>query len=467
MLAISYTAMTLAVIAISTVCVLLVLGYRFDFASNQVERGALLQFSSFPSGATITLDNAQLSFTTPGKQDVKAIVHDVSFSKNGYRTWSKHFVARAGEVRWLNYARLIPTTVQTDSLKEFSGLADESTSPDRDWLLVLPVATTPQFVLADLRDPKNIKYTDMGIPNESLTLPKGSKHSYAIVEWDLSSKYVLVRHDFGKNQHEYIRLNRSDAKDVVNLSTKLGVTLEDIHFSSGSVLYGIENGNLRRFDLGSSSLSEPLAANVTAMRLYGEKTVALVQHVDDTFVVSAYIDGSVYKVASYDDTIAVRAELTRYFNEYYIAITRGASFEIVKNPNKTATSGLEKLVTLTYPGQIKWLDISSSGRHVIAGNGTQFLTYDIELSLRSDTNLPSLSTTNTERAPQWLDGFLLVSTADNKLRLVDFDGDNQQIVTDALAGFAVSLSSDNKLLYSFSKTQAGKVSLQVSKMTID
>lgn len=467
MLVINYIAMTLAVIAISAVCILLVLGYRFDFASNQVERGALLQFSSFPSGATIRLDNTTLSFTTPGKQDIDAVVHNVSFSKTGYRTWSKHFVARAGEVRWLNYARLVPTTVQTDSLKEFSSLADEQTSPDRNWLLVLPSVSEPQFTLADMRTPANVKYTDLAIPSDALTMPAGSGHAYAIVEWDLSSKYMLIRHDYGSAQHEYIRLNRSDSKDTVNLSTKFGVTLSDIHFSSGSVFYGIENGNLRRLDIGSSSLSEPLASSVVSMRLYGEKTMAVVRHKDAKYLVDAYIDDTLHTVATYDDSIVIQSELTRYFSDYYIAIARGASFELIKNPNKTAGNGLEKVVTLTYPGDMKWLDISSSGRHVIAGYGTQFLTYDIELEQRSDTSLPNLSTTDPTTPPQWLDGYVLVSTADNRLRLVDFDGDNQQIVTDALPAQTVSLSNDNKLLFSFSKTQTGAVSFQASKMTTD
>lgn len=462
----SYVAMTVAVVAISTICILLVLGYRFDFASNQVERGALLQFSSYPSGATVVLNNQKLSFTTPGKQDVRASAHNVSFSKNGYRTWSKQFVARAGEVRWLNYARLVPTTVETSSVKEFPSLAAERVSPDRNWLLVLPDAATPTFTLTDLRDAKAIKYSELTIPTEAITASE--IHSYTIVEWDLSSKYILVRHSYGADQHEYIRLNRTDTKDIVNLSTKLGVTLSDIHFSSGSVFYGVENGNLRRFDLGNSSLSEPLATSVVTMRLYGEKTIALVSHKDAQYSVGVLIDDRLHTVATYDDTVGVIAEATRYFSDYYIAIARGASFELVKNPNKTAGQGLEKIVTLTYPGDIKWLDISSSGRHIIAGQGTQFLTYDIELKQRTDTNLPNLAeTVNASRPPQWLDGFVLVSTADNKLRMVDFDGDNQQIVTDALAGFPVSLSNDNKLLYSFSKTQSGTIALQASKMTVD
>src|SRR5664279_2456933 len=81
----SYIAMTIAVIIISTVCILLALGYRFDFSSRSVEQGALLQFDSFPNGAQITLNNTVLSYKTSGKTEVDTGTHDVVFSRDGYR----------------------------------------------------------------------------------------------------------------------------------------------------------------------------------------------------------------------------------------------------------------------------------------------------------------------------------------------------------------------------------------------
>lgn len=123
-------------------------------------------------------------------------------------------------------------------------------------------------------------------------------------------------------------------------------------------------------------------------------------------------------------------------------------------------------MTLTYPGNVQWLDMSANGRFVIAGIGTQFMTYDIELEQRSDVSLPG-NPSDTTRPLQWLDDHILVSTADNKIRMSDFDGDNQQIIVDALPAQPVTLSPDQTLLYSFSKTQSGKVALQVSKMTVN
>lgn len=461
-LILSYSLMTLAVIAISTICILLVLGYRFD---GKVERGSLLQFESFPSGASIDLDGRQLGFQTPGKRDVSAGAHEVTLSRNGYRSWSKRFDTTAGEVRWLNYARLVPTTVNTTSVKEFPSLASQLPSPDRRWIALVAKPDTPTLTFADLRDNKKIEFVDISIPAEALTLPAGSTHSFKVVEWNFGASFVLVRHDF-TGGHEFIRVSRSDPKNIVNISTKFGLTLSDLHFSNDNVLYGVENGNLRRIDVGGSSLSEPIAKNVVDFKLYGDRDLVILRHEENRFYVSSSIGGNEPKaVTNYDDTLPVLIDLTKYFNEYYVAIARGASFELIKNPEKTDGAGLRKIITLTYPGEMKWLDVSATGRLVIAGSGTQFMTYDIELARRSDVSFPGVLD-DTTRPPQWLDSFLLVSTADNKLRISDFDGENQQIIVDTLPAQPVTLSPDQTLLYSFSKTQTGAISLQASKMTV-
>ena len=465
-LLVSYAAMTLAVIAISAVCILLVLGYHFDFTNNRVEPGALLQLGSFPSGAQINLDGEQLSFNTPGKRDLTVGPHDIRFQKDGYREWTKHFTVSASEVRWLDYARLVPTTIATSSVKELtSGPADELPAPDNKRIIVLSKADTPVLTLLNLSDPKQLVETTITIPDTALTLPTSSTHSYRLVEWSLGSKYLIVRHDFTSGS-EYLRINSNDPKDIVNISSKFGVVLTDLHFSGDTVFYGVENGNLRRFDLGASSISEPIVRDIVSMKLYGSSDMAYVRHANAHYEVGVIFGGMTHLVSTYDDTTPLLVDVSQYYNEHYIAITRGASFELIKNPERSAKDGMAKVITLSYPSDLKWLDIASNGRFVIAGNGTQFMTYDIELATRSDTNYPGVLSDSSIQ-PQWLDDYTLVSTADNKLRLSDFDGENQQIITDVLPSRAVMLSTDGKLLYSFAKTTSGVLSLQVSKMTTD
>lgn len=459
--------MTISVIIISTICILLALGYRFDFTSNKVEQAALLQLDSFPDQATVFLDNVKLSFKTAGKIEVSAGAHDVTMQRSGYRDWTKHFTVKPGEVYWLSYARLIPTTVATDSLHELSGLAGSIASPDHKQIVALVKSDSQVLEDINVSDPTKVTYTTITLPSSTYSQPAGASHTFRLVEWSLSSKYFLVQHDTSTGVREYIRVSATDTNDIVNVSAKFGLNFSDMHFSSDTTFYALENGNVRRVDLGSSSLSEPLVKDVTQMKLYGSEDLAYVRHTNASYEVGVAIGGtSPHVVSTYDDATPLIVDISKYYNEYYVAVTRGASFELIKNPQKTAKDGLVKVVTLTYPGDIKWLDFSNNGRFVIAGNGAQFMTYDSELQTTIDVNFPSLLTDPTIR-PQWLDDFVLVSTADNKLRLSDYSGDNQQIITDALPAQTVMLSSDGTLLYSFTKSQIGTVSLQVSKMTTD
>lgn len=461
---ITYAVMTIAVVAISIVCILLVMGYRFNFEKSRLEQGALLQFRSAPSGAQIYLNDEKMPFNTPGKREVKVGQHDVTISRKGYRDWTKSFNIKAGEVRWLNYARLVPTTVSTSTVKTVEGATSVAAAPNHRYIAVVEKADTPVVTVFDVNDSKKIKNIKITIPKEKLTLPEGAQHGYKLVEWNLASKYLLVNHTFN-DQQEFLRLTVDDFEDVVNISTKFAVPMRDVHFSENAQVYGVENGNLRRFDVASGSMSEPLAQNVVSMNLYSAHDFVYVSHVNNRYEVRVIVDRAQSKrVATYDNTVPVRVDLSKYFNEYYVAIARGASFEMVKNPQKDADHGLKKVLTLTLPGEASWIDMSPDGRFAVVGNGTKLITYDIELKDYSNVTFPG-NPSDPSRAPSWLDDYLLVSTADNKLRISDFDGDNQQIITDALPYLPVMLSGDGSLLYNFASNHEGAIVLQSSKMT--
>lgn len=461
-LLLTYVFMTIAVVVISTVSILLVLGYRFNLTQNVVERGALLQFKSFPTGANITVDDEMLSFKTPGKRDMSATTHDITYSLDGYRNWTKQVSLKAGEVRWLNYARLVPTTVNTTIVKEIGTVAGALPNKDGKKIAVLTKLNQATIQLFDVSSATNVTSTTFEIPAASLTTPAGSTNAYSLREWSPSGKYLLVRHTYGST-NEFLRVNASDPADTVNLSTKFGVTFDTLRFSTDTVFYGIENGNLRKFDLGASSLSEPLVHNAVSMVLYGDSKLAYVQHDKTSYKVGVVIDGTAHDVVTYDDTILPLIDFSNYYNNFYLAVSRGSSVTLVKSPEKIA-DGASSTKELSFPNGISWLNISPEGRFVLAGRGNQFLSYDIEIDTKTDVNFPGTPSATTQR-PQWLDSYILVASADAKLRLSDYDGDNQQIVTGVLAGYPVMLSSNQEVLYSFSKTGAGSVVLQASNMT--
>ena len=465
MLFFTYGVMTAAVAAISTICVLLVLGYRFDFGARTVEQGGLLQFRSVPESAKISLDGQELNFVTPGKRNVDVGTHEVRMYREGYRDWAKTVTVKAGELRWLNYARLIPKNVTTNSVHEFATLADEKPSPDRKWMALLPAADKPELIIADIRADDKPIFTSLALPAAAYTNVEGQAHHFSLVEWDFGSRYLLVKHIIG-DKTEFIRVDRTNPAATQNLTTLFSVPLSDVHFSgtSGSVFYGLETTNVRKLDSGTGTISQPLIKDVTHFTLYRTDTVAFTTHTGRTIGAGIYADNKAYIVRTYDDTVPVYAEVTMYFSKNYLAVARGTQVELVKEPelSKGSTIGTPKI---SLPAGVQWLRFGASGRFVVVGNGTQYALLDIETNEKFTVNLPGTAA-DLSKPLQWLDDYSLVSSADKDLRITEFDGGNQQIITDAEPGYAVTLNDDSTLLYSVARTQTGAFSLQVSQLKV-
>lgn len=462
----TYGVMSLAVVVISALCIFLALGYGFDFKQNAVVQRALVQFRSFPANARITFDNKELSFNTPGKANIDVGQHTTIMKLDGYRDWSKTLTLDAGELRWLNYARLVPKTVTTTNVKDFAVVSSNIPSPDRKWMAIYNESEKPEFVIADLRDSDKVVYTTVTLPLNSYTSIVGQPHHFSFVEWDFGARFLLVKHTVA-DKTEFIRVDRAGQVPPVNISTKLTIAINDIHFSgtSGNVFYAKDASDLRKLDISAGTISAPIASQVNSFVLYKTDTLAYVSDKADVRRVGVRIDDqNKVDLRHYDATQPVLTSISSYFSDTFVAIARGTSVEIIKNPFDQETANKAR-ATMTLPVSASWLQISTSGRFVVAGTGTQFVAYDLETNEMFSVNLPGKSADNTKPL-SWLDDYNMVSTADQNLRLSEFDGANQQIITDVAPGFLTTLSDDNKMLYSITKTTNG-YSLQASKMTIE
>lgn len=461
----TYGVMTLATIGISIICIMLVLGYRFDFTRHTVSQGALIQFRSFPEGARITFDDQLLSFLTPGKRNVDVGQHSVVYQLNGYREWSKTINATAGELRWLNYARLIPQSVTTNTVKDLPAVTSNIPSPDRKWMAIWGAANKAELTIADLRDSQQPKLETIALPASSYTDVAGQKHSFKLEEWDFSGRYLLIRHVIGKKT-EFLRFDRTRPADTQNISSILKVEISKLHFSgtSGNVFYGLQGTDIRKFDIGAKNISSPVASIVRSFTLYKTNSLGYVRDEGDQRIVGVSIDGEASAVRSYDITEPILTDISSYFSHYYVAIARGTRVDIVKDPIGPAPNARKTIASFQVPVGAKWLQFSNNGRFVVAGSGSQFVTYDMETREEFSVNLPGSGV--PDKPLQWLDDYILVSSPDKNLRLSEFDGGNQQVITDVEPGFSVTLSEDGKALFSIARTSGGFV-LQSSKMVID
>ena len=456
--------MTIATVAFSFICILLILGYQFNLQKGTVEQGGLLQFRSFPSGATINLDKKTLNFKTPGKENVEVGTHTVVMSRSGYREWSKSFAIKAGELRWLNYTRFVPNNITTNNLRSFEVLTGSLPSPDRKWMLLYGAADVPVVTLVDIRDAANIKYQTLTLPSTSYTVTPGQPQSFKLKEWDFGARYALVEHRDGANL-EILRIDRTDIAATRNLTAQINLPISDIHFSgtSGNVFYALAGTDIRRFDIGNGTISEPLASNVTSFKLYKENVIAYTTSKDNQNSAGVIVDNKATIVKTFDASLPISVDISEYFDHLYLAVARDTKVEIIKDPVRSAGTSPKSLATASLPEGVKWIRFSAPGRFVVAGNGNHFVTRDLETEETFTTALPGTSTDPT--APlQWLDDYYLVSDAEGSVRLSEFDGQNQNLITNVAPGFKVTLSDNGNFLYSVSASQSG-FTLQSSKMT--
>lgn len=459
----TYGAMTLAVVVGVLFTLAWVSGFRFNLNSREISQVALLQFRSFPSGANVDIDGKKQTFSTPGRQNVKAGASDIRMYKNGYRDWAKPVNLRAGEIRWLDYARLIPQSVTTDSVQTFPALKEMLASPDAHWILMRTTDTAREFTLADISDPKNVRFSQLAIPGAALTPSgEGQTESFAIVEWDSGSRFALIKHVVG-DKTEFVRIDRKNPGTAVNLTRDFNIAIAYPRFSgsSGNVFFALTGTDLRKIDYGNNSVSAPLVSDVTSYNLYGDNKLTYVAKTAKTpqqQIVGIYIDGKNTIVKTYNEIMPTFAEFTHYYDSDYLAIGRSETVSVIASPLSSDASNVSA-VYLSSPGGMDFMMFNNSGRFVIAGKDTKLVSYDLETGEHY-----SFATGGFKGVPQWLDDYYLVDPSGNKVLFVEFDGMNRNEIVSGRGN--VTLSGDGKYMFSLADGSAGAV-LQRSKLVTD
>lgn len=464
----TYGAMTLAAVFGVLLSLAWAMGFRFDFNGGKLTQVALLQFDSFPNGATVKINGETLSSKTTTRENVQSGENTVEITKTGYRSWQKTVTLDPSEVRWLDYIRLIPNSITTDQIKSFSTVSEMLESPNQHWILLRTSdneRTNNAYVLtlADISDPKNVRFSDITISANDITAPtSGQTEKFSIVEWDMGSRYILLKHQVGDTS-EYLRIDRENPTMTSNLTKTFGLDISSPHFSgtSGQIFFALTGSDLRKFDASNQTASAPLATGVQSYQLTENNMISFVatetKDGKTTQTVGIYNDGQVKTIKTYDTVATTYAGVTRYRDQDYLAVARGETVAIYPSPlDENHVSGA---IYLNSPGGVDWLDFSPSGRFIVAGYQNKLVDFDLD----TDDNY-SFELGEVNGAPQWVDDTHIVDMSGGTIKLVEFDGANSE---DIVSGSGrVTLSGDEKYLFSFDITDKNTM-LQRSKLYID
>lgn len=469
----TYGVMAVSTILLTSIAIFYAMGYRFNQSSLTIEQGGLLQLRSAPEGATVFVDGKERKdLRTPARAYLTAGSHTIQMRLNGYQTWARSFDLQAGQLLWLDYARLVPEDIVTKPVRAFAGVAGAEFSPDRRWLIMSEKPNSSTFTIFDLSDETRPTAITTTIPADQLTLKDGQPGEFSILEWDFGSRSVLVRHKTSEVS-EVLRIDRTRPDEAVNISKLFGLSIGEVHFAGGnhSVVYARTSDVLRRLDIDAGSASATLVGGVSDFELYGEDRIAFVANrqvvVDGNSlprkVVGTYQDGKEVLVREYESSTDIKIDLTEYFRDQYLAISNGSgAVEIIRDP---AEKGIESptYVKVDLGKDVQWLSFSSNGRMLVAGNGSKWVTHDLEVA---QTYLNDLEGLDVTRPLEWLDDYYLWTDAGDKLLIVEFDGQNSRQIVGVVQGHTVSLSQNGRSLFSFTTSDAGAI-MQSSRMVVE
>jgi PEGA domain len=460
-----YSGMTALVLLIVAGLVFVILGYRFDADNGRVEQGALLQFNTLPTGATIEIDGKVISSKTSTKSSVLAGTHTFLMWKDGYENWQKTLDVKAGTLTWLNYARLVPKARPVEALTALPTLAASTAAPDGKSILLQPDSTAPVFQLIDIRS-DDIKSSTFVIPSaaysEAATV--GVVHGFAVSSWDTGGRYGLVQHTYG-DKKEWLVIDTKDANATKNVTTLLDLDIASITFSgtSGNILYALSGGDIRKLDLTAGTISRSLVTNVNSFELFETNVITYVgTNPTDAAkrVVGLYREGDVasHVLRTITSADPVHIATSRYFNQDYVAISEGARVDIVSGSYPDSASddstSLSPFANYMFNAPVQQLSFSPAGDYVLVQNGTNFASYDIEherLSMSTATTDPAAVV-----APlKWLDDDHVWSDTLGNLTMLEFDGANAAIINQSVPGHTAVISQNDKYLYSIGKTATG------------
>lgn len=456
---ISEIIMLLAVIATVSVLVLLVSGYWLN-SDFKVERQGLLQISSIPAGANVTIDGSSSWLQRTNTSKVLASgEHSITLTKDGYDSWSKTVDIKEGLLYGIHYPRLFLKERTKDKVYDVPTVTFATVSPNRNRLLL--ANNTTKWGLVNLDSNKiETKTIDVSKVFSSTSVDESSATLFAgeiiSANWDSNSEHILFQVKSDDN-YEWVVLNVRNPADSVNITRDFAANFEDIKIldNSASMLLAVRDGNLHKIDLSNRQISAIIAEKVHSFDHFETEIVFVADYVpssnaqgtpdvssDASSESSPYYLGLV-KIGDAEITTlselrtSAKVAISKFYDDKYITLLSGDKLVLYKKDEFKEIFG----ATLGFAPQK--MKVGRDGNFIIMNDGSQIATLDMEAMATREWNVSG-------QTFGWLDDNMIYSVADGELSVYDFDGQNHRTLSKNVSShFPVTITND-KWLYYFS-----------------
>lgn len=443
---ISETIMVLTVIFTVIILALLVSGYWLN-SDFKVERNGLLQISSIPTGADVSIDgeSAWLQRTNTSKV-LSSGEHTITLTKDNYDSWSKTISISEGLLYRLHYPRLFLQNRTTENVLSTPNITIATVSPDRNSILLID--NTTQWTLLSL-DSNNIESKTLDISpffsNTSLAenADKGLfTGQISDIKWDSDNTHILFKVDSTDDTSEWVLLNIKNISKSTNITKDFGYDFTDIQIldNSSNNLLVVQNSNLRKIDIPGKSLSSVLVENIIDFDHYNNEIIfsAISNNTKENkpyYIGSFKIDDD--KINTLQDTSApAKVTLSRFYDDMYITILESNQVSLYKKEK------MELLQTFDLTFNPDTIKIGHDGEFITMTLDNRIATLDMESMIVNEwqTDGPNFG---------WIDNDMIYSISNGNLIVYDYDGFNRRtIAANVSSHFPTTIA--NKWLYYFS-----------------
>ncbi len=428
----SYIFAILAIVLGSIFLVAFAQGYRYDFLTGQIKESGLVLIDSNPGSADIYINGKQSKHATPLRLTNAPIgPMNIELVRPEFRLWKKSLTVQAQQVSFADYAMLLPQKLKyTNYLPEYR--VSELVQPQKQRRSFI-VTTKPEVAIWQLDNNQNPTKLYAPPPNSGDTELTG-------LSSNADGSRLLVSQRTGTSVSKLV-ITGQDAS--LNLSANLQITSGSVSFNPGNnnELYWVsQDGLLRKINIDKQTIGAVLAQNVLAMQPEGNQvyavlgpdansTKATLWRIDTSSTKKTAINVAIPQSPSY--TLDVSADRAGD----YVALLSSATKELIIIRDLTDDKPRTGLLSKTASA----FSISKNGQRIVYDSADKLKTYDLEQAERFDfgVNIAQL------KSWTWYDDDHLVLVANNQLRFIDYDGQNDQIISDRGDSVAAAALHDN------------------------
>lgn len=408
-------------------------GYSYDFGSGRFVLNGLIIFGSTPSGAKIEISGKDTKRKTPYRRTLESGDYDVRVTREGYRPWAKRLSVAASGVTFAQYIILLPHNLQTERLADHPSLTAAIPSPDKRLVAYVTAGTDAAVWVMNIESRQSIKVHPLAVATAEVPAETVSE-----LAWSDDNTHLLFRSQLGP-AGRYLLASANSQAAIINLTDLFRFDFNQIKFAPGNwrELYWISPEGLRKLNAEDKTASAVLADRVSAY-IFGDNRVIYVQTTElGKSLWSLDRDGKKQElIQALPESDTYDIGYSKYRDRHHLAVIPAKAgtltlYNDIFSPNPTS-----KLISK----QATKLRFNPDGRYLGFYSTNVIGSYDLEKGqphVRTSLPAPIVSA-------EWFDNHHFTLNLGGTIYLVEFDGENLEVITDLANGYAAFTGPESK-----------------------